>query len=230
MTSASRAIGGLEPWACSTSLTICARAVSLPTFVAVKVNDPVVLRVAPMTSSPAPLLTGIGSPVSMDSSTADEPSATTPSTGIFSPERTRTRSPGTTSAIGTSTSRPSRTTRAVLGWRPISLRTASPVWPLARASSILPNRIRVMIERRRVEVERLAEAGVLERLREEHAGDAVEVGRRRAHRDERVHVHAEAVAQAGPRARVELPRRPRTGRAWRAPTAGSRCAASPAGT
>ncbi len=57
-----------------------------------------------MTSSPGPFPTGMDSPVSMDSSTAERPSVTTPSTGIFSPGRTITRSPTSTSSTGTSIS------------------------------------------------------------------------------------------------------------------------------
>ena len=56
-----------------------------------------------MTSSPAALPTGMLSPVTMLSSTAERPSTTTPSTAIFSPGRTRTTSPTATAAIGTST-------------------------------------------------------------------------------------------------------------------------------
>ena len=138
-------MGGLEPCACSTSRMICASAVSAPTLVARKVKEPVVFMVAPITSSPAPLTTGIGSPVSIDSSTADEPLTTMPSTGTFSPGRTTTRSPVTTLATGTSTSVPPRRTRAVLGCRPMSALMAAPVCPLARASSRRPNRISVMM-------------------------------------------------------------------------------------
>ena len=110
-----------------------------------KVNVPVVFSVEPMTSSPACLTTGSASPVSMASSMAEEPSTTMPSTGTFSPGRTRTRSSRTTWAMGTSSSTPSRTTRAVRGCRPISVRMASPVWPLARASNRRPSRMRVMM-------------------------------------------------------------------------------------
>ena len=59
-----------------------------------------------MTVSPVALSTGRLSPVSMLSSTAVAPSVTTPSTGTFSPGRTRTRSPTTTCSTGTSTSAP----------------------------------------------------------------------------------------------------------------------------
>ena len=71
---------------------------------------PVVFTVAPMTASPIFLETGIGSPVSIDSSTAEAPSVTTPSTAIFSPGLTITRSPGTRASTATSASRPSRAT------------------------------------------------------------------------------------------------------------------------
>ena len=54
---------------------------------------PVWLSVAPTTRSPGPLSTGRGSPVSMDSSKVERPSSIRPSTGTFSPGRTRTRSP-----------------------------------------------------------------------------------------------------------------------------------------
>ena len=50
-------------------------------------------RAADDASRPASFSTGIGSPVSIDSSTALAPSSTTPSTGTFSPGRTRRRSP-----------------------------------------------------------------------------------------------------------------------------------------
>ena len=69
---------------------IWASIVSLPTLVARMRNAPVWLIVAPITASPAVLVTGIGSPVTIDSSTAERPSTTSPSTGIFSPGRTTT--------------------------------------------------------------------------------------------------------------------------------------------
>ena len=54
---------------------------------------PLVFNVAPITGSPGRLVTGMGSPVNIDSSTALLPSVTAPSTGTFSPGRTRSRSP-----------------------------------------------------------------------------------------------------------------------------------------
>ncbi len=132
--SARRWMGALEPWASSTMRMIWARTVSRPTRSARKRKVPVPLMVAPTTSSPGFFSTGMGSPVSMDSSTALAPSVTTPSTGIFSPGRTTMMSRTMTSSMGMSLSSPSRTTRAVLACRPISRRMASEVLPLARAS------------------------------------------------------------------------------------------------
>ena len=140
--SARRWMGALVPWARCTSSTIRARAVSRPTRVARITNDPDVFTVAPMTSSPAAFVTGSGSPVSIDSSTADAPSTTRPSTGTRSPGRTRRRSPGTTSARSTSASTPSRIRRAVVACRPTSRRIAPVVRPFARASSHRPSSTR----------------------------------------------------------------------------------------
>ena len=143
--SASRWIGAFEPWARWTRSTIRASAVSRPTRVARMTNEPVVLIVAPMTSSPTRFVAGIGSPVSIDSSTADVPSTTTPSTGTLSPGRTRRRSPATTTASSTSSSTPPRSRRAVVAWSPTSRRMAPVVRPFARASSHRPRRISPMM-------------------------------------------------------------------------------------
>ncbi len=160
--SASCWIGGFEAWACSTSLMIAAKAVSFPTLVASKTNEPVLFKVAPKTTWPDRFSTGRLSPVSIDSSTAEAPSRTTPSTGIFSPGRTRIRSPTRTSSMGTSVSTTSvvnpvesspirdpsrapigRSTLAVLGCRPMSFLIASLVRPRALVSSQRPRMIRV---------------------------------------------------------------------------------------
>ena len=60
--------GALLPWASSTSRTIRARVVSLPILVASNLKLPVLLMVAPMTSSPDFFSTGMLSPVIIDSS------------------------------------------------------------------------------------------------------------------------------------------------------------------
>ncbi len=62
-------IGSFEPWAVSTNLMICASSVSLPTLVALKVMDPVLLIVPPTTALSAVFWTGRGSPVIIASST-----------------------------------------------------------------------------------------------------------------------------------------------------------------
>lgn len=124
------------------SLTIWASTLSEPRVVARYRNAPVLFTVPPTTVSPGRLDTGRGSPVSMDSSTALEPLTTSPSTGTRSPGRTETRSPRRTLSSGTSSSASSRTTRAVVGWSPMSARRAVLVCPFARASSMLPRRTR----------------------------------------------------------------------------------------
>ena len=53
-------------------------------------------------------MTGIDSPVTIDSSSDERPSITTPSTGTFSPGRTRRMSPTATVSSATSSSLPSR--------------------------------------------------------------------------------------------------------------------------
>ncbi len=108
-----RWIGAFELWACFTILMIWASIVSAPTRVARKRNDPVLLIVAPTTNDPSVFSTGIGSPVTIDSSTTDAPDRTSPSTGTFSPGLTTTTSPTTTSEIGTSSSCSPLRTRAV---------------------------------------------------------------------------------------------------------------------
>ena len=138
MLSANACMGALEPWASSTTRIICASIVSRPTFVAVNSKLPCLLMVAPITVSPTFFSTGILSPVTIDSSTADCPFATVPSTGIFSPGRTTMVSPTTTCSMGTSNAVPFLTTRAVLGCNPMSFLIASDVRPLVFASSHLP--------------------------------------------------------------------------------------------
>jgi hypothetical protein len=88
-----RCIGARERCACATICTICASTVCEPIFSARMTRLPEVLRLAPITLSPGPFSTGIGSPVIIASSMLDLPSTTTPSTGTFSPGRTRSLSP-----------------------------------------------------------------------------------------------------------------------------------------
>jgi len=69
--------------------------------------------VAPVTPSPGFFITGNDSPVTIDSSTLELPSTTSPSTGITSPGRTDTRSPTLTNEAGISCSPLSVTRRAL---------------------------------------------------------------------------------------------------------------------
>jgi len=144
MMSTSFWIGARDRCASATMATIWASNVSLPTRSARITKLPVVLTVAPVTLSPGFFSAGRGSPVIMDSSTALRPSSTTPSTGTFSPGRTRSRSPRTISSSGMSSSVPSsRRRRARLGARSSRARMALLVCERARSSSTWPSRTRV---------------------------------------------------------------------------------------
>ncbi|MCY1208243.1 hypothetical protein D9M72_198620 [compost metagenome] len=134
--SAIRCIGAFDRCACATIWTIWDSTVWEPTFSDRMTRLPDVFIVAPMTRSPTRLVVGMGSPVIIDSSTALEPSVTTPSTGTFSPGRTRSRSPTWTWVSGTSSSAPSGPIRlAVLGASPSSDLMAAEVWERALSSS-----------------------------------------------------------------------------------------------
>ena len=142
--SAMRCTGAFELCADCTNPIICASTVSLPTFVARYRSDPVPLMVAPVTEPPACFTTSMDSPVIMDSSTADEPAITTPSTGSCSPGRIAIISPTATCSTGISSSISPRTTRAFFGCNPANARMASPVPTRARASSNWPTSISVI--------------------------------------------------------------------------------------
>ena len=144
--SATRCSGARLRWAAATRATICASMVSPPTFCARMVSAPSWFTVPPVTASSFALTTGIGSPVSIDSSTWLWPSITTPSTGTFSPGRTRSTSPACTSSSGTSASLPSLAIRrAVFGASPSSALSAAPVRRRARSSRKSPSVTRVTI-------------------------------------------------------------------------------------
>jgi hypothetical protein len=135
-----RWMGARERCASATMATMRASMVSRPTFSARMVSDPVWFKVPPMTVSPADLVTGMDSPVTKDSSTAERPSSTAASTGTFSPGRTRSTSPITMSSSGTSSSSPpGRMRRAVFGARSSSALMAPEVASRARSSSTWPS-------------------------------------------------------------------------------------------
>ncbi|GIU99604.1 MAG: hypothetical protein KatS3mg014_1220 [Actinomycetota bacterium] len=137
--SARRCAGAFELCAACTRATICASAVSDPTFVARARREPSRLIVAPIRGSPGRLVTGRLSPVIIDSSTLEVPSSTTASTGTLLPGRTSSRSPTRTSAVGISTGTPSRSTTATGGASSSSARTASEAPARARSSIQCPN-------------------------------------------------------------------------------------------
>ena len=120
--------------------------VSRPTFRASITSAPLWFMVPPMTFAPISLVTGIDSPVTIDSSTALRPSKTEPSTGTFSPGRTRRRSPTWTLSSCTSSSVPSGLMRrAVLGARSSSARIAPLVLSRALSSNTCPRRTRTVM-------------------------------------------------------------------------------------
>ena len=91
--------------------------VSSPTLVARRSICPVRFVVPAKTCAPSCASTGALSPVRLAWLISVVPRVTSPSTGRFSPGRTRTVSPSSTSLRRTSCSLPSRTTRAVSGVR-----------------------------------------------------------------------------------------------------------------
>ena len=144
--SAIRWIGARERWASATMATIRASIVSRPIASARTSTDPVWFRVPPMTVSPVALVTGIDSPVTSASSREERPSTTMPSTGTFSPGRTRSRSPSWTRSRVTSASVPSAARRcAVFGVRSNSARMAPEVCSRARSSRTWPRRTRTVM-------------------------------------------------------------------------------------
>ena len=91
--SAILAIGALVAAASETIFIILLSVVSSPTRSALQIKTPDSFVVAADTLSPTFLSIGIDSPVNADSFTAETPSITTPSTGIFSPGKTLNTSP-----------------------------------------------------------------------------------------------------------------------------------------
>ena len=137
--SARRWIGARLRCASATILTIRDSIVSRPTSSAFMTKVPLAFTVPPITLAPAALETGMGSPVMLDSSTDPVPSITAPSTGTFSPGRTRSRSPTAIRSIATSASLPAASMRrAVRGASPSRALMAPPVASRARSSRTCP--------------------------------------------------------------------------------------------
>ena len=143
MRSTSDWIGSFAPWAACTIATIWAKVASDPTCSTRTSSAPAPLTVPPVTRMPSVFSTGSASPVSMDSSTWDWPSSTTPSAAIFSPGRMAMISPTRKVDAGRITQLSPSRTRASFGARSIRARMACPARPLARASIQRPRRISV---------------------------------------------------------------------------------------
>ena len=143
--STNRCTGAFTACASCTRRMMCASTLSLPAAVTVISTRPSPLIEPPVSASPTALATGSGSPVNMLSSTCVAPSVTVPSAGTRSPGRTASLSPARSSSTGMSFSAPSQSIRcATEGRSACSARMAAVVWRLARSSSHLPRRTRVM--------------------------------------------------------------------------------------
>jgi hypothetical protein len=149
----------------------------------------------------------MGSPVSIDSSTGELPATTTPSTGTFSPGRTRIRSPRDDLCDGHVLLDPVANDASGLRLQADERADGRARLPLGSCLQHAAEQDERDDEGRRVEVHRHAQALMLEESREQHAEHAVQVGGRGAHGDERVH-GGRAVAQGRPGRRVELPAHP----------------------
>ena len=179
-----------------------ASAVSRPTRVARMTNVPVVLRVAPMTSSPGPLPAGIGSPVSMPRRppTLPRPRRRRPApcrrAGRAAGRRRRPLRAGRPPRARRGRGAPSRAgARRAGGWR-------RSCWPLARASSQRPSRTRPMMIVDAVEVGPGSSPASSTTTGTSVTTTLYAQAARRADRDERVHV-AGAVAGGPPGRAVE---------------------------
>ena len=117
---------------------------------------------------------------------------TTPSTGIFSPGRTRNRSPTAIASIATSSSPVAVMRRAVFGASPSSARIAPEVRSRARNSSTCPSSTSTVMTAAASKYTATAPCMSRKRgrkqLRRQRADHAVEPGHAGAHRDQREHV------------------------------------------
>ena len=134
-----RCIGAFAACASSTRRMMCDSTVCVPTAVKRTSTRPSPLMLPPWTRAPTFLLTGMDSPVSMDSSAWVWPSLTKPSAAKRSPALTTTTSPTSSSDTGTSTSPSGPIQCARAGRKACKARMAEVVWRLARTSSHLPS-------------------------------------------------------------------------------------------
>ena len=118
--SASFCTGACADSAFSTSAMMREKVVSLPTRSVVMSSAPESTSVPANTAAPTSLSLGMLSPVMEASFTDAWPLTTRPSTGIFSPGRTRTTSPTFNSLSGTVRSQSDPRTSATCGTEPIN--------------------------------------------------------------------------------------------------------------
>ncbi len=177
--------------------------VSRPTFSARMMKPPVVLSVPPITFEPVSFVTGIDSPVTINSSSDERPSITSPSTGTFSPGRTRRRSPTMTTSSETSSSVPSGRQAPRGLWREVEQGADRARGLLAGAQlEHLPEQDQHGDHRGRFEIDRdraiTAAKRRREQVRKEDRHDAVEPRDADAHRDQREHVEIAWAASRSP--------------------------------
>ena len=203
-------MGARVLWASPTMRTICASSVSAPTRSARITTVPVPLIVPPVTRAPVSFSTGMGSPVTIDSSTELRPSTTTPSTGIFSPGRTRSRSPTVTLVNGDVLFAPVADPARLLRRKTEQLANRAARLPSGTKLEHLPEQHERDDDDRRIEV-RLDNAMNAEAFREDsrrkRSRHAEGVRRPDAERDQREHVRA-AVDDRRPPALEERPAGP----------------------
>mmetsp|Transcript_26091 Transcript_26091/g.77834 ORF Transcript_26091/g.77834 Transcript_26091/m.77834 type:complete len:267 (+) Transcript_26091:989-1789(+) len=149
MRSAKAWICGLRCCASATTRMICASVESAPTAVTSTYSTPEPLMVPPTTRSSDRLGCGSDSPVIIDSSTAETPYSTRPSTGTCAPGSTLTTSPCRSPETGTSAGTCSMSLQvvscsAVGGCRLSSCEIAEEARPLAADSRNLPSNRKVM--------------------------------------------------------------------------------------
>ena len=131
-------IGAFEPCASSTIFAMRASTVSSPTAVASTRMTPFWFIVPPITGSPVRRSTGIDSPVIIDSSTRAVPVAHDAVDRDLLARPHDEDVAGRTRSIGSSTSAPSRMTRADFADMPSSARIADDAAPFDRSSKYLP--------------------------------------------------------------------------------------------
>ena len=205
--SASRWIGALLPCACWTRRMIRDSTVSPPTRSTRTRSAPFRLSVAPMTVSPGRLVIGVGSPVSIDSSTLLAPSTTTPSAGIVSPGRTRTSSPGRSAVSGMSSSCPAAKDPRGGGPEPDQTPDGARRLPLGPGLEQVAQQHQRDDPGHRLVVHVRLDASRGEPVVEQRHGGAEKEGGARPHGDQRVHVRA-VMPEGRPCPGVEMPARP----------------------